>query len=343
MSTAPPLQVRGSERIDFKRCQLKWYWHWKLGLTPRSKRFGALDLGTWVHDSLAAWYREPKRVPSRLAEHMEWVSKAAITTTINQDAPEEVIDGGLELAQLGLGMMAHYGRYYGRDDGIRIIGVEVPLEFTFEVDGVTVTHKLKPDAVIYRKGFEGVWILETKTAATIRSGHISIDDQARPYMSMAERCLQAAGYIKRREKVSGILYNYLRKAVPSDKPTNAQGQVLNKNGSVSARQPPPYFQRSPFAMSSRAKANVLLRLEREVTTLARNTLALRDGSLSWQDLGKTPHHSCPKYCDYFPICELHDEGADISAMRESLYRRENPYVYDDERQTTDERPSFELG
>ena len=149
--------------------------------------------------------------------------------------------------------------------------------------------------------------------------------------------------VSKREHVSGILYNYLRKAVPSDKPTNAEGLVLNKNGSISARQPPAFFQRSPFPMSARAKANVLRRLEREVTKLARHTLALRNGSLPWQDLGKTPHHSCPKYCDYFPICELHYEGADISAMRESLYRKENPYVYDDERQTTDEHPSFELG
>lgn len=352
MTHQSSLQVRGSERIDFKRCELKWYWAWRKGLVPRAKTFGALDLGTWAHASLAAWYGQVRRQPKQLVAHMEHYAYQAITAAETEGAPEEVIAQAEELAALGVGMMRHYGQVYGRDPEIEIITVEVPLEFSFHfVESllgeqgrtITVLHKLKPDAVFRLKGFDGVMLLETKTAATIRTAHIPIDDQARPYLAMAELTLKQAGVIGKHERLVGIMYNHLRKALPPDKPKNAEGKYLNKDGNVSARQPPPFFKRSPFFMSDRAKAFVLRRLEREIKTVAAKTVLLRRNPNAWKELDKTPHYSCPKFCQYFTMCALHDEGVDISAMRKSLYTQHDPYAYDEEHPTTDERASFELG
>jgi hypothetical protein len=350
VQTSPLFQVRGSERIDHKRCELKWYWNWKRGLTPRAKTFGALDLGTWVHETLAAWYVTPKRKPGQLVAIMETVIANAFRMAEAEGAPTEVLEGATELAALAVGMMAHYGKAYGRDPAIDVVGVEIPLTFWYPVDNVPgfppdeivqVAHWLKPDGLIRLKGREGFYLLETKTAATIRHQHIAIDDQARPYMAMAEHCLKRDGIIAKREKVVGILYNWLRKAVPPDKPANAEGLYLNKDGSVSARQPPPFFKREPFTMSRRAKIQVLERVHREVIRMTRMTAALRENPPGWQALNKTPHYSCPKYCDYFAMCSLHDEGADIGAMQRSMFITRNPYLYADT--TTDEHASFEMG
>lgn len=353
MNHNPPaeIQIRGSERITFKRCQLKWYWEWKKGLVPRAKAFGALDLGTWVHETLARWYSSPKRQPGQLITHFADVSGAAVAMCIAQgDISEEVLAKADELAALGLGMMHHYGQVYGTDKELDIIAVEVPLEFTFDLTEswlgesgrpIRVTHKLKPDAVFRRRNFDGVLLLETKTATTIRTEHIAIDDQARPYMAMVERALVDQGIINKREKVVGIMYNHLRKALPPNKEISAQGLVLNKDGSPSKRQPPPFFARKIFPMSARAKAHVLLRLQREVRKIAATTLLLRRHPGTWDLLDKTPHHTCPRYCNFFAMCALHDEGADIRDMQRSMFTRRNPYVYDEE--TTDEVPTFEMG
>src|SRR5262249_32943090 len=48
--------IRSHERIDYKRCTKKWYWKWRKGLVPKAAQFGALELGTWMHDALAQWY-----------------------------------------------------------------------------------------------------------------------------------------------------------------------------------------------------------------------------------------------------------------------------------------------
>lgn len=331
--------VRSHERITFKRCQKKWYWAWKLGLVPKTKVFGALDLGTWVHVALSIWYTQrPRR--NNLPEIFKGVAEEA-----TRDAPDLVADKAEELSQLGLAMMIAYSKHYGLDKNVRVIKAEIPLEFKFSNDKgeIVAIHKLKPDLVYVDSSTDEVWLMEHKTASAIRHEHLVIDDQARPYGAMAERALKNIGAIGPNDKFRGIMYNFIRKALPDLRPTDAEGRYLNKNGSVSKSQPPPLFKRVPVVMGSGAKAQTLKRVRAETIFITTMTELLRDKAIQAGNLNKTPHSSCPKFCDYFTMCVLEEEGADIRAIQKSMYNRINPYLYDDENPTADIPPSFEMG
>lgn len=338
--------IRSHERMDFKRCQRKWFWHWRKGLVPKNKSFGALDLGTWVHDAFAVWYlpATAKREVRRwgvLSEHFHTIARAAIERS-KETVPDFVLAEADELYALGLAMMEAYEKHYGRDERVSVVKPEIPLEFDFSDEEGTVfaKHKLKPD-MLYRDTETGkLWLMEHKTAKTVKVDHLAIDDQARPYGAMSERALRRAGLFKKGDRLAGINYNFIRKGMPDERETDAEGRALNKDGTVSKRQPAPFFARYPVFMSTGAKAQTLLRLRAEVALITTVTDYLRRGELRPSMLTKTPHKSCPRFCDYFEMCKLEEEGADISVMQRSAYRIENPYAYGE---STDEHTGFEVG
>lgn len=334
--------VRSHELIDYGRCPKKWYWKWRMGLVPKTEIFSALSLGTWVHAALAEWYELPRSKRTVLA--LVEAYKAIVYVALHgYNGPTHVLDQGHELAALGLAMVTGYAKHYGNDPDLQIIATEIPIEFEItHPDGELIAiYKLKPDAVFQSRKDGFIWLLETKTAASIRVEHLPIDSQARPYATLAERALKTLGAIKKTDSVKGILYNFLRKAHPDERDYNKQGLALNKDGSVSKRQPSPLFVRHPLKLTRAAKRIALERLKLdslEITTVAEY---LRQGRIKPSALRKTTHHSCPKTCQYFSMCVLEEEGGDITEMRRTMYRRENPYEYYEE--TTTEPASFEMG
>lgn len=337
-------KLRSGERADFKRCVKKWFWRWRMGLVPRQKRFGALDLGTWMHAGLAAWYGTGRRRNGKLSRHVDDAAAQAIREAKAQGAPEHVLDKAYELAALGEAMAAAYEIQYGRDTEIDVIAAELPLEFVIadpENDEPIAVHKLKPD-LVFRDADRGVWLMEHKTAGAIRTEHLVIDDQARPYGVFTERALQNLGIISRTAgQFKGILYNFMRKALPDLREVDANGKYLNKNGSVSKRQPARQFLRFPVRLTREAKRRTLYRILGEAVVITEVTRALRLKKVDPRDLPITPHHSCPKFCDYFAICTAEEEGTDIRSMVKNMFIRQDPYIYDEE--STDEIATFEMG
>lgn len=345
MSPADLPLFRSHEGIDYKRCKKKWYWRWRKGYVLKRRPIGALDLGTWVHEALALWYT-PVRGGSRhdvdLADLFSNIAESAIQWASYDGATEEQLDKAEELYMLGKAVLEAYQEAY-RDDGFETIAAEIPMEVdVHDPDGNPVAvYKLKPDLVGYYRG--GIWLFEHKTAAAIRTDHLVIDDQARPYGALAEMELRRQGLIKKGDKLKGIMYNFLRKGMPDERAVNEKGLALNKNGTISKRQSAPLFKRHPVLLGDKAKAATLRRKRIEILEIIGMTRMLREGRLQPRWLEKTPHWSCPKQCDYFPICSLEEDGADTRDMERSLYRRENPYLYDEEHETTDDRPTFEMG
>jgi hypothetical protein len=336
-----PTIVRSHERMQYKRCPKQWYWHWRKGLVPKRKRFGALDLGTWVHAGLADWYLPGVKRYGLLADLVIHHSGIAIAEAYREGAPDYEIEKANELQMLGAAMAGAYQEHYKNDLDIDVIAAELPLEFTFPslAEGAKVIHRLKPD-LVYADNRDGVWLMETKTATSVRTEHLVIDDQARPYGAMAARALEKAGVLKGR-KFKGIMYNFLRKALPDERETNEKGQYLNKNGTVSARQPKPLFVRHPVLLTEGARAVTLERIHTETRMIAGITQALRTKSIDPIHLPKTPHHSCPKFCDYFTMCTMEENGLDIRDFMKSQYLQRDPYIYDED--STDEIPTFEMG
>ena len=327
--------LRSHERIDFKRCPKKWFWKWRKGLTPKAKTFGALELGAWMHEALAMHYGTGET----LAWCFDQIANAAITYS---DAPEHVREAAEQGQMLGLAMAKAYDKRYGKDPGVNVIQAEVPLEFVIadEVGKPIAVHKFKPD-LVYSDDQGDVWLMEHKTAGSIRLEHLVIDDQARPYVAMAERALRQAGLLKSGQNFKGIMYNFLRKALPDERPVNEKGQSLNKNGSVSKNQPTPVFVRHPITLTRAAKHIALERLQGEALLITGIAQKLRDKKIEPQYIPKTPHNSCPRFCQYFTMCVVEEQGGDIREMQRSMYTRQDPYEYAEE--TTDIPPSFEIG
>ena len=332
--------IRHSERVDFKRCPKKWFWHWRMGLFPKSINFGALVLGTWTHAALAGWYGLKNRTGTSLSAWFERYADADIARSI--DLPDHVQQQAEEARMLGVAMTTAYQKLYGSDDDVNVMAVELPLEFEITDDDgkVIALHKLKPDMVYESSRDGGVWLMEHKTAKQIRLEHLPIDDQARPYAAMAETAMRRAGMLAKSQQFKGVMYNFLRKALPDERETNAKGQALNKNGMVSARQPTPVFVRHPVVLSRKAKQIALMRLRIETNIVTAYAEAVRDKRIDPKYIPKTPHSSCPKLCQYFAMCVVEEQGGDIKTMQQTMYVRENPYTYDEE--TTDIPTSFEL-
>lgn len=337
-------KITAHERMDYKRCVKKWYWHWRAGLVPRNKTFGPLDLGSWFHDGLADWYQAGSERGGDLRELVAAHAGQAIQEAIEAGAPEHIIEPAEEMAVMAEAMAVAYQAYYGDDEEINVLFPEFALDFEIadEDDNVIAIHKLRPDLVYIDKAGH-VWLMEHKTAKSISTDHLPIDDQARPYGSMAEPALRKMGVIEGRQQFRGIMYNFIRKTLPDDRPQNAEGLYLNQNGTVSKRQPPPQFVRKPVALSARAKLITLRRVQAETRTITTVTLALRAKEIHPLMLPKTPHKSCSKTCQFFDMCVAEENGGDIRDMKRTMYKRENPYLYAEEHTSTDEHVGFEMG
>lgn len=317
--------IRAHERMDYKRCPKKWFWNWRLGLAPITKGPGALDLGTWVHMAFQSWYEPGFERNDDLVKAFNTFANMHIGAYTRR-TPKWHIERAEELAALGEQMMQGYVKHYGNDPDVhRVLAVEIPLRFSFG----EAEHGLKPDMVyVDREGL--VWLMEHKTATTISTDHLTIDDQARPYGAMAERALRKQGIIKPNQRFAGIMYNFLRKALPDEREVDEKGQRLNKNGTVSKRQSPPNYVRYPVRMTSRAKAIALRRVAAETLEIAKVTRRLKSGMIDPADLWKTPTKDCPKYCQFFKICELEEQGGDTEDLQLMMFEKRDPYAYAEE-------------
>lgn len=334
-------QVRAHERMDFKRCQMKWFWKWRKGLVPRALKFAELDLGNWMHAAFSSWYVRGRKRYMSLKDLVRAQAEEAMYHAQQANVPDYIVDKAAEFAMLAEAMAEAYEARYGLDPDVYVIAPEVPLEFTvpdFQGQPLAV-HRLKPD-LVYRDA-QGVWLMEHKTVGQITTDHLPIDDQARPYGAMAERALRKLGLMREGEVFRGITYNFLRRAFPDERPTDAQGRALNKNGTVSKRQPARNFMRHPVRLTKAAKLITLNRIRAEVVEIATVTRLLRSGEITERVLKKTPTKGCPRFCEYFAICTMQEEGTDTASAERTMYYRRDPYVYDEDNPTTTDHGGFE--
>lgn len=292
----------------------------------------ALDLGTWFHTGLEKWYGQGLRRNGSLAQHVT----DAWTHDLDMGVPEPWMDDFEKLTMLAEAMAISYQSKYGRDTHVHVLGTELPLEFSFKMG----THRLKPDMVVRMRDTGLYYLWENKTAGQINIEHLTIDDQARGYAAMAEIGLLKNGVLPAGTHLSGIIYNFVRKALPDEREQNAKGEYLNKDGSVSKKQPAAQFLRHTLPLSKRAKEIALRRVDREVSEIVSFTNRLRARELDPLWIRKTPHRSCPRFCDFFPICNAEEQGSNIQQMMNDLYMVQDPYEYDQD--STSEPISWEL-
>jgi hypothetical protein len=321
--------VRTTERRDFKRCQQRWWWAWRQGLKPIESA-NALWFGIGIHEALAQYYQLGYKRDSKGALEI-WDAyceddNRVITTTSYEDEHKERKSADV----LGRGMLQGYFQHWGEDRNWDVIAIEKPFTILVpdpdEPDTYVAYYDGTYDGVIYDQRDKQFKILEHKTATSISFKHLPLDDQAGSYLWVATEELRHAGLLSRKQRISGIQYNFLRKALPDDRPRNAQGLALNKDGSISKSQPPAFFEREFVTRNQMARINMAHRVAEEVHQMG----LIREGYMSPM---KTPTRDCSWDCSFYELCLLHEDGQDWEEFRDALFRVEDPYA--DHRKSTD--------
>lgn len=335
------LLIRNSSRSLYKRCQRAYWWAYVDGLMPR-RQADALAFGTWVHDALAAWYKHPglKRGPHPVETFLQVCEESARSFVLDDESESRLVS----LRDLGVAMLEGYVQRWGEDAGLSVIQPERNISFRIPYPSRV---NLLPayarqvgtvDLVARDLGTGYIWLWEHKTAKTISTAHLSLDEQPGTYLSTAERSLKKQGLLAPNERIHGIMYNFLRKAIMDDRPRDSEGYALNKDGSRSKVQPRPFYERHPIHRTKAARRRFLERLQEDALKMQRTTQMVRKHGESV--LMKTPHVNCSRFCAFFEMCELEERGGNWQSYRDAMFTHGDPFAA---HATTDTQPTFDFG
>lgn len=310
--------LRTTERATYKRCRQKWEWAYLDRLIPRTPA-NALRFGSLVHEALAAYYVPGRKRGPHPAKTFKRLYRKQLETASEfgmRDVDEEWVDA----QTLGTTMLTEYIDTYGDDSSLEIIAPEMPFEIdVMDKQGAyLVTYVGTFDAVMRNLHTKEIGLFEHKTAKTISTDHLPLDEQAGSYWCFAPEWLRAQGILKPNQNFDFILYNFLRKAMPDVRPQNDLGQRLNKDGSVSKVQPLPLFHREIVYRDDADRATMLQRVRMEAWEMQQ----VRAGKLP---VYKNPTQQCSWDCAFFDMCELHETGADWEESRRQLMKQWDPY------------------
>ena len=380
-------KIRASERVAFQRCQAAWWWRHREGLVRKATPTDALWFGTGIHLALALWYCGPKKrrgpepaeVWDKYAKEME-LAFVRTDDGFDDDAVAKYVDA----RELGIAMLEGYRALYGRDEDWLVVAPE--RQFTLPIpwpenaknfwDAASVDPSLimaelvgTYDLVLQSANTGRYWLGEHKTAKAVMTRHLAMDNQAGTYWATATTELQREGLLPDGEFLAGIIYNFLRKGMPDDRPKDAEGYGTNKPLKahyVAALEGAEYL---PVGVPKITGKESLAVLEGYATDLGLEVLGerskiqpkplferyevhrtrperrsqllraqqdalqmelLRDGLL-------TPTKSATRecsWCQFYDMCELQERGGDWESLRDMAYRIEDPYA--DHRKSTDE-------
>jgi PD-(D/E)XK nuclease superfamily len=356
--------LRNSERALFKRCQQAWWWNYREGLRNNQFKADALWFGTGVHLALAEFYRPGfTRGPAPADTWLDYCGETiGFMNNQDVDSPEFV-----DARALGVAMLTGYVQRWQADDPAwEIIQPEYPFSVLIGAPKPVVNLVGTFDGVLRDHRDGKIKLMEHKTAASISTRHLVLDDQAGTYWAVATHALRQEGKIGPRESLYGIEYNFLRKGMPDERPRDAEGFCTNQPtkehyiaaldgtrfwttatlrkfskdelvgiaadnkitvlGDRSKTQPPPLFLRTTIRRTAKERAIQLQRIQDEVEHMT----AVRSGALP---ITKTPTKEC-SFCQFVEMCELHESGGDWEALRDFGYHREDPYA--------DHRPGVDI-
>jgi hypothetical protein len=314
--------LRTSERKLFRECHQAWWWRYMEWLSPKGRPAPHFWFGTAVHYALAEWYKPGfRRGPRPVTTFKKWMASQEselIPAGYNDQGQAQFADA----LELGVSMLTRYVARYGKDDELETLAIEQP----FQVDILNgkgeyvVTAVGTFDGALLDHSDDGIYLWEHKTAANIATAFLALDDQAGTYFAVATQVLRALELIEPGDAIDGVLYNYLRKAKPDERPKDPQGFYLNKNGERSKVQPPAEFHREVVERTP-GEVNRQLSRIRDDALLMR---AVREGKVP---LTKNTSYRCPK-CPYFDLCVLDEKGDQraVKAYKRSSFNAVDPYA-----------------
>jgi hypothetical protein len=331
--------LRASERATFADCQWRWWMSWREGLVPRTQVATPLWFGTIAHAALAAWYCGPGTLrgpfPVETWDKLAGESLRSIKF-LNESDEAEYVSG----QELGHVLMEEYIKFHGDDAHMLVISPEwsgqldIPWPkdqalYDVRAGEMLVRYAWTMDLVWRHADTGWIWMEEHKTASSISTAHLRMDNQAGSYWATAQRTLRERGLIGLNDRVHGIEYNFIRKAMPDPRPRDDEGYCTNKDGTRSKVQPKPLFERHMVHRSSAERASQLRRIQDE----ALHMRAVRDGLLP---VTKRPDRRCG-WCQFKTMCELHEASGNWEEFKRLQFRVEDPYA--SHRKSTEEGTS----
>jgi len=277
-----------------------------------------LRFGTLIHAALAAYYKPGLKRGPHPAETFADLYRADVVEASTFGFRVDEDEVWVEAGELGVAMLTNYIDYYDSDDQWEVIVTEMPFQVPVKHDP-PFSYVGVLDGVWRNADTGRLWIPDHKTTAAIQTKYLALDEQASSYYTFGVEALHRCGLLPRKEEIDGILFNFLRKAKPDERPVNAAGQSLNKDGSISAKQPAPYFDRKLVRRGVNERNATYNRVQLEVDDI----LAVQAGSVdeAYKNAGQ---FTCVG-CWAFDICELHEIGADWREFMESTTKGWDPY------------------
>jgi hypothetical protein len=313
-----PLLLRTSERSAFKRCRQMWWWAYEEKLKPKVEK-PSLRFGTLIHQALETRYpRGVKRGPHPAIAFAQLYEEQLRELEAFGFKDEDGVWN--DAATLGEAMLNGYIDKYGADEEFKVLATE-------QTFGVPIFNKSGQLLLSYVGTLDGIWqsrankrivINDYKTATSIDTSYLALDEQAGSYWAYGVEWMMTNGILRPTEQPERIMFNFLRKAMPDERPQNAAGNYLNKDGSVSLKQPPPYFHRE-YVYRDPADLDALrVRVLQE----AREHWLVRHGKLA---VYKNPGKFTCLGCQFKDMCELHEAGADWETYRNMTMGTWDPY------------------
>ena len=373
------IHIRNSERGTLDRCPQRWWWDWRDGLRPKETP-KALWFGSAIHEALADYYRPgTKRSKDFIDKFREYADMEGEYIRTNVGSIDE--DAWVDARRLGEQMLLNYRDHYGGDKDWDVIGTEQPFSVRIPVipkslkkDEITPLMRRLADQIgsyfilngtmdgTYRdKSDKRIKLMEHKTAASISVRHLPMDNQAGTYWMVASTVGRSDGWLGAKENISGITYNFLRKALADERPKDAQGYATNQ----------PTKEKYLLAIEEHGLDGELPRLKKDWTVVAlaaivsghgitvlgersksqppplferhlvRKTRSMRATQLyrlqseflrmaayvyGELPLTKSPSRDTCPMCPFAEMCESHEAGGDWVALRDAMFRREDLYA-----------------
>lgn len=312
------IYLRTTERTVYRRCRQKHHWNYIDRLQPKAPA-SALRFGTLIHKALAVYYPPGiKRGPHpREAFEQFFAEEGHIFGQWDEDGMK------VDPLTLGIAMCEGYVEQYGKDRDIEILQPEMAFKIhIYDRQGnYLCTYVGRYDAIYRRRSVKRIGIMEHKTCKSI-PGPVRINsfygEQGLTYWWAANQYLREVGWLKKGKILEEILYNFLRKGLPDDRPKDAKGYALNLDGTISKRQPAKLFQRDPLKVGHNELANVSRRIRGEAWEIGQ----ARAGKLP---VIKSPAMDCDWDCAFKDVCEIHEMGGDYKSVLKLEFQPYDPY------------------
>lgn len=325
--------IRTSERLAFTNCPQQWEWSYVDRLKPNTPA-PALRFGTLVHGALEAFYKPGIKRGPRPHITFEKLYEAELKTQRKFGFKDD--DGTWnDAGELGVAMMKRYYEHWSKDEQWEVLACEFPFHYPVRNKNgrVLFTYVGVLDLVVRDRRLDFVGLVDHKTTTkdpTKITKALMLDEQSGSYWRYGVAALRAQRWLKPRQRLNGILFNFIRKAVPDpDKNYNEAGQVLNKDGTISKRQPPPFFHREPVYRDEVDGAMLDTRVRAQARRMRRMRLGV-------EEVYKTPGTLTNPHCSWCPfadMCELHETGQDWEEFKRLTMSTWEPYaqheIYED--------------